>query len=262
MVAIQTGNVIAVTLFPLVGVAGVALMRMLFGGVVLLLLSAPPWALARRHWRLWVPMGIGLGIQSLCMYSAISKVGVAIAVPIAFVGPLALACVGRRSLQAAAWPALALVGVVLLTRPFSGEGSVDPVGILLAGVAACLWVVYIKLAGRIGAELHGFQSAGLALTTAGIVILPLAVATAGLTLLHPTVLLRGLACALLSAALGNGLEFQALQSMPPRLYGVLISFEPVIAAALGFLLLGERLTVVQWLGVSTIAGACVGAVRS
>ena len=52
---------------------------------------------------------------------------------IEFLGPLTVAAIHSRSRRALAWPALALVGVVLLTEPWQGAPSLA--GIAFAAIA-------------------------------------------------------------------------------------------------------------------------------
>ena len=64
----------------------------------------------------------------------------------------------RRCAAAAAtkvWPALAAVGVLLLTEPW--HGALDPVGVAFALAAAVCWAAYIVLTQRVGDEVAGLQ---------------------------------------------------------------------------------------------------------
>jgi len=51
-----------------------------------------------------------------------------------------------------------------------------------------------------------------------------------------------LAVALLSAVPPMAMEFQALQIMPARTYGILVTLEPAVGAMLGALFLGQALS--------------------
>jgi inner membrane transporter RhtA len=151
---------------------------------------------------------------------------------------------------------------VLLTRPLSGHAAVSLVGVGAAVGTAAMWVMYIALAGRLGAHLDGLHTASFVLLIAAFIVFPIAILHAGTELLQPQVVGLGLALALLAAAIGQGMEIQVLATMPPRVYGVLVSIEPVVAAVFGVVLLGESLVAGQWVGVIAIVAACAGAVAT
>lgn len=93
---------------------------------------------------------------------------------------------------------------------------------------------------------------------AAVVTLPFGFATAGTALLAPSALLAGLAVAILSSALPYSLEMVALRAIPARVFGVLMSVEPAIAALSGLLFLHERLSALQWLAMLCVIAASVG----
>ena len=47
----------------------------------------------------------------------------------------------------------------------------------------------------------------------------------------------------------------ALRIVPPQAFGVLMSLEPAVAALLGFLILGEVLSLIQWAAIVCIIAA-------
>ena len=65
--------------------------------------------------------------------------------------------------------------------------------------------------------------------------------------------------ALLSSALPYSLEMMALRRLPQRVFGILVSSGPAIAALAGFIWLGERLTSLQWLAIVLVIVASGGA---
>jgi inner membrane transporter RhtA len=80
------------------------------------------------------------------------------------------------------------------------------------------------------------------------------------------VLAAGLAVAVLSAAAPYTLEMIALRKLPRRVFGILVSASPAVAALAGFVVLGERLSAAQWAGTGLVILACgataAGAERS
>ncbi len=83
----------------------------------------------------------------------------------------------------------------------------------------------------------------------------------GLALLDPWLLLVGFGVAMLSSAIPYSFELEALRKLPARLFGVLMSLEPAVAALIGFLVLGERLGLRALAAVALVTVAAVGASR-
>ena len=83
--------------------------------------------------------------------------------------------------------------------------------------------------------------------------------SAGTALLDPLLLLVGLGVGLLSSVIPYSLELEALRRMPARVFGVLMSLEPAVAALCGLIFLGEHLTKAQWTAVGLVIAASVGA---
>jgi inner membrane transporter RhtA len=68
--------------------------------------------------------------------------------------------------------------------------------------------------------------------------------------------------ALLSTAIPFVLEMEALRRMPARVFSILMSLEPAVAALIGLAVLGEVLAVRQWLAIGCVILASVGATRT
>ena len=62
----------------------------------------------------------------------------------------------------------------------------------------------------------------------------------------------------LTTVLPLGLEYQALQRMSARAYGILLTLEPAIAVMVGALLLGQGLTLVTSIAVACVTVAAAG----
>lgn len=71
-----------------------------------------------------------------------------------------------------------------------------------------------------------------------------------------------LGVAVLSSALPYSLEMVALTRLPTRSFGTLLSLEPAFAALAGVALLGERLSLPQWLAIAAIIVAAAGTALS
>ncbi len=55
-----------------------------------------------------------------------------------------------------------------------------------------------------------------------------------------------------------GMEFLALKRIEPRVFGVLLSLEPAIAAVIGIAMLNEYISLVSWAAIALVSAASVG----
>jgi inner membrane transporter RhtA len=54
----------------------------------------------------------------------------------------------------------------------------------------------------------------------------------------------------------------ALRRIPPRVFSILMSLEPAAAAFAAMIVLGEFLTLIQWLAMACVVIASIGATRT
>ena len=209
-----------------------------------------------------IPALIGFGAcivaVNFAYYVAIDRVPVGVAVALQYTAPVLVlagtALIARRSPQPAIWlaGALSLVGAVLVSGALAGAAqSLDGLG-LLAGVAAALtfagYLVTAELAGRKGA--HPVTTLFIGFCVAALiwaVVLPLW--TWPLELLaDPQVAWRVVAVGLLGTLLPFGLVVAALRWVSSAVAGIATTAEPVLAALLAWLFLGQLLSVPQLIG--------------
>ncbi|TGD83135.1 EamA family transporter [Hymenobacter wooponensis] len=258
IVSVQGGAAIAKGLFPALGAAGTASVRIGFSALLLLVTVRPHLGrLQPQQWRAVVPYGLALGSMNFLFYCALARIPLGLAVTLEFVGPLTLALVGSRRWTDVVWVLLAGTGIALIA-PWSGHG-LDVLGLLFALAAGAAWAIYIVLGQRTAAVLPGSVAVAIGMLVASLLILPFGLGSGQLTNLTPHLLLLGGLLALFSSVLPFTLEMQALKAMPTRTFSILMSLEPVAAAVSGWLLLDEHLTGSQWLAVGFIVLASVGA---
>ena len=257
IVSIQLGAAVAVHLFPVLGPVATTFLRLSFAAVLLLIATRRTltWA-ARRHAGTLVLYGTILGVMNLCFYGAIERIPLGIAVAIEFVGPLGLAVATSRRGRDFAWIGLAALGILLLT-PEIGS-TLDPLGVALAGAAGLCWAAFTVLSKHIGRALPGHSGLAIAMVVAALVVLPVELVVGGLGGLDLGLLAGALAVATLSTALPLSLEFQALKRMPARTYGILVTMEPVAAAIIGAVLLGQAMGLQGILAVACVTAAAFG----
>ena len=146
------GPAFAVLLFSSVSVLGVAWLRIATAAVV--------FAAWRRPWRAftsgsaatrWLLLGMGvvLGLMNACFYLAISRIPLSTVGAIEFIGPVALAAFGSRTIRNMLALALAAAGGWLLTDVrLAGQ----LLGFLFAFANCGLFVLYVVLGHRIARD--------------------------------------------------------------------------------------------------------------
>jgi inner membrane transporter RhtA len=262
-VSVQFGAALGATLFDELGPGGASLLRQAFAAAILLALWRPRVrSYSAADLRLAAAFGVALGLMNLCFYEALDRIPLGVCVTIEFIGPVAVAVLFSRRPLDFVWVALAVAGIVLLADPF-GSGGVDPTGLVLILAAAACWAVYIVLAQRATRVFHG--STGLALAAGVAWLMPLVpgLAEAGVAeLLAPEALAIGLAVALASSVIPYSLESESLRRMPARVFGVLMSLEPAVAALAGFVVLGQTLGARELVAIGLVIAASVGVTRA
>lgn len=257
-ISINIGAAFAKSLFPLVGPEGIAALRTGIAAVILLVV-ARPWqrSLSRRQ-ILWIILyGLALGGMNLLIYWAFARIPIGVAVAIEIAGPLSVVLLTSRAARDFLWLALAVASVLLL-MPWPGwHAPLDLAGVGFAMGAAVCWALYIVF-GKRASEVESSTAVALGMAAACIVTIPIGVATEGSRLLETSAWGLGLVVALLSSAIPYMLEMKALQRLSSRLFGVLTSSGPALAALAGFALLGERLTLVQWIAILLMISASAG----
>ncbi|WP_341977178.1 EamA family transporter [Microbacterium sp. LTA6] len=246
-------------MFETVGSFGTVALRLFFAAIVLVVLWRPPLRMNRRAWAIVLAYGVILGLMNLFFYLALNLIPLGIAVTIEFLGPLAVALAGSRRWSDAFWALLATGGVVLL---MGGVGDLELAGVLFALGAGVCWSLYILVSAALGRHTHEGNGLALGAVVAACVAFPVGVAESGLALIQPWVLAAGVGVALLSSVIPSSFDLEALRRMPPRVFGILMSLEPAMAAVIGLVVLQEALLWSQWLAVACVVIASIGAARS
>ena len=268
-VSVQFGAAFATRLFGRVGPGGAVTLRLVLAAVVLLVVAT----IRRRH-RATAPVattgsdrpmsdgavaiafGLVLAAMNLSFYEAIARIPLGVAVTIEFTGPLALALVGSRRWADGLWAAAAGAGVALLA---SGAGRhLDPAGVGLALLAGTFWVAYILLSKETGRRFEALDGLAWAMAVGGLAVLPFGLATGGGRLADPAVLGLGAAVAIMSSVIPYSLELLALRRVTSRAFGVMMSLDPALATAAGFLILGQHLDLREWVALGLVVGANLG----
>lgn len=259
-ISIQLGLVVAIGLIDQIGSDGTAWLRLSLAGILLLVVVRPrPSAFTWRTFGMCVVLGCVTAAITLFFMASLDRLALGTATALEFLGPLALAIMHGRGRHRYLWPALAALGVVLLSEPFSG--GIDPRGALLAIAAGVCWALYILLTQRVGDEVAGVNGLAVSMPIAGVVA-SFFVDSSAFSKLTPEVLLIGLGMALLLPVLPYVLELLALRRLTTAAFGILMSLEPAFALLVGYLLLDQNPGPVGVLGIIAVVAAGTGAARA
>jgi inner membrane transporter RhtA len=258
MVCVQLGIAVSVGLFDDVGAEGAAALRLGWAGVLLLVLVRPrPSAVSGHALLAAVALGAVTAGVTMCFMAAVSRLPLGTASALEFLGPLGVAVVrGHRGMKL--WPAIAAVGVVLLTQPW--EGSADGLGIAFALAAAVFWAAYIVLTQHVGDALSGLNGLAISMPVAGLIAV-VATSASLPSKLTPDLLLIGLGLAVLLPVIPFALEMLALRRLTTAAFGTLMSLEPAIALLVGLVALGQIPGALPAVGIVFVVVAGIGAQR-
>jgi drug/metabolite transporter (DMT)-like permease len=145
---------------------------------------------------------------------------------------------------------LGLAGIAVVARP-AGGGGVLPVLVVLG--ASVSWGIGSVLAGRLPAPASPLVGSAMEMLTGGIVLAALAAATGELTRIDPAQVTTQSVLGLLyligpGSLLALTCYVIALRRLPTAVVSTYAYVNPVVAVALGALLLGERPTLASLLG--------------
>ncbi|CAN7427946.1 EamA family transporter [Knoellia sp. LjRoot47] len=252
VVSVQFGGALAATLVPEIGAGGSVVMRLLFATVILVAIARPRFrGHSRRAWLTVVGFGLALGLMNFTFYGSLAHLPIGVAVTIEFLGPLLLAAVLSRRLLDLAAVLAAAAGVLLISEALSVPfAELDWTGLGLAATAGAFWAAYIIFSGRTGAEFDKLEGLALAMIVATVVTLPFGIAS--VPDWDASTLARGLGIAVLSSVLPYSLELVALRRLTAKVFGILLSLEPAVAALAGLLVLGQVLHGTQLLGMALV----------
>ena len=255
VVSVQFGGAVAATLVPQIGAAGAVVLRLGIGAVVLGLVARPS---LRGHtagaWRTVLLFGVALGAMNWSFYGSLGRLPIGVAVTIEFVGPLTLAAVLSRRRRDLGAVLAAALGVLLISQALTVPWrELDLLGIGLALLAGACWAAYVVFSQRTGAAFPALDGLAIAMVVALAVVFPAGIRTAGEW--DGPILAKGAAVAVLSSVLPYSFELLALRRLSQRVFGILLSLEPAFAALAGLLVLGQRLSPLQLVGMGFVVAA-------
>ena len=244
------GAALAFSIFDNLGTSTVATLRVLGAALILILL--------RRSWRrslkdldmFWTAsFGIVLAGMNLCFYLAIDNLPLGNAVAIEFLGPIAVAAAGHRSARNLVALIVASLGVLLLAQVTS-EGTVT--GVLFALAAGTLWGFYIVLGSKVartGAHLDGL---GIGMLIGGLAIFPSSLHTIDRAFDSPLLMLVALSTGVLGNVIPYGIDQLVFRRISKTRFAFLQSLLPATAACVGILVLRQKTSIGELVGIGLI----------
>ena len=251
----QLGAAVGALAFPAIGAVGVVAVRQWVAGAVLVAVARPrPWRFTAAQWRPVLLLAVVFATMNLCLYAAVDRIGLGLAVTLEFLGPLSLALLGARGRGPLFCALVAAGGVVVLTRP---QPTTDYLGIALGVLAAGCWALYILVNRQLGVRVPGGAGPATAAGLSALAFLPVGVTVLGRHPVSATTAVCAVTAGVLASAVPLIVDLQALRRVATGAYGVFMSINPVLAAVVGLVVLGEGLRWDAWLGIAAIVAANV-----
>jgi inner membrane transporter RhtA len=249
----QLGAATAALAFPVLGPAGVVAIRQWVAGAVLLTSVRPKFrSFTGRQWRPVLALALIFATMNLSLYTAINTIGLGLAVTLEFLGPLAVALLASRRAIDLGCALAAAAAVVVLARP---QPTTDYAGIGLALLAAACWAGYILVNRVVGERLPGSQGPAAAATLSALLYVPVGIWVLASHPVTAVALGRAATAGVLCSAVPMVTDLLALRRVPARFYGVFMSVNPVFAALVGLVILGQSLQPADWLAITAIVAA-------
>lgn len=241
----------------------VAAVRLLFGAAGLLAYVA--WRGHLREvialWRMPMAWGMGAAVAAYqgLFFIALSRTGIAIGTLVSLASaPLIAGLLGwilREGAPGWTWlvaTIVAITGLGLLTA--AGSAHADTLGVLAALGAGASYSTYTVLGAKLARE--GWRPSVVMagpFTIGALALSPFLLAAGWL--LTPAGLVLAAWVGLVATSLAYLLFATALPVLQPGHIATLTLIEPVVATALGVLVLGESITALGWAGCALILGA-------
>ncbi|MYE67847.1 MAG: EamA family transporter [Acidimicrobiia bacterium] len=249
------GQALAVTLFDELRPGGTALLRVL-GAALMIVALRRSW---RRRWTAaelrWASVfGVVLAAMNLAIYYSVELVPLGNAVAIEFMGPVAVAALGTRTVRSGAALALAAAGVAVLAG-VETDGTLRGVGFAL--VAGAFWAGYIVLGHRVARGAAWVDGLGVGMLVGALAISPFGIPHIPTAIRAPSLLGLALLVGLASNVIPYGLDQWVMRRIDQRRFALLQALAPVTAAIVGFVGLSQVPTGREYVGIGLVVVAIV-----
>jgi len=234
------GPAFAVLLFDRVGVLGMAWLRIATAALIFAALTRPwrTFARADRGTRgLLLAFGACLAVMNCSFYLALDRLPISLVAAIEFVGTVAVALAGLRSMRNLAALGMAVAGALLL---IDIRWSSDPAGLAWAFLNGALFVAYIVLGHRVSrTAAGGITGLGAAMAVAFAVVLPIGLRDALPAFGSPVLLLAAAGVGICSSVIPYICDQFAMSRLPRASFALMLSLLPLTATLVGALVLRQ-----------------------
>ena len=246
------GPAFAVLLFPHVGVLGMAWLRIATAALLFAPLTRPWRTFARTDRRtrlLLVAFGACLAVMNCSFYLALDRLPISLVAAIEFVGTIAIALFGLRSMRNLAALAVAVAGTLLL---IDIRWSSDRVGLFWAFLNGALFVGYIVLGHRVARSgaAGGIAGLGAAMAVAFAVVAPIGLTDALPAFFSPALLAA--AVGVCSSVIPYICDQLAMARLPRSSFALMLSLLPVTATLIGVVVLRQFPSLTDLAGIGLV----------
>lgn len=262
MTSYQISASFAKQLFEVLDPLTVTILRLCFAAIIICLMFRS-WKIISRlsflKWRDLLCYSAALCLMNVLFYMSLGKLPQGIAVGLEFIGPLGLALLSIKQRSDYIWVLLAILGIALMV-PW-GQANSDNFsvfGALCALGAGFCWALYIYFGQRVVQQNIGMHALTIAISLAALTLLPIGLYHNAAALVDTQYWGKAIAIAILATAIPYALDLKALQHLGKLSYGTLSSLSPALAALTGLVLLGEQISLLQWVALFCVMLASVG----
>ena len=266
MVAYQISASFAKQLFEVLDPLTVVTLRLVFASILVILMFKS-WRILKQlpdlKWKDLLLYSASVCFMNVLFYASLGRLPQGIAVGLEFIGPLALAFFSIQHRGDYLWVMLAILGVGLMV-PWQDANAENfsYLGAAMALGAGLFWASYIYFAQKVARQNIGMHALSIAIVLSALALLPVSAVRNPSALIQFEYWPQALMIALLATAIPYALDLKTLKTLTKLSYGTLSSLSPALAAIAGWLLLNERISLLQTLALVCIMCASIGVTYS
>ena len=262
MVAYQISASFAKQLFEVLDPITVVTLRLCFASILVMVMFRS-WRIIKRlphlKWKDLLFYSGSVCCMNVLFYASLGKLPQGIAVGLEFLGPLTLALISIQYKSDYIWVGLAIIGIALMV-PWEDThlSNFSYLGAAMAVSAGIFWAFYIYFGQKVIHQNIGIHALTIAIVLSALVMLPISVVHDSTALMQTQFWPKALLIALLATAIPYALDLLALKRLSKMSYGTLSSLAPALGAIAGWLLLNEKISLLQTIALFCIMIASVG----